>query len=557
MAKPNVKTFVDLLRRSSLVDDDELDRALQQCREQHDGVLPDDVDQLADFLVQADLITRWHCEKLYDGKYKGFFLNKYKLLRHLGSGGMSSVYLAEHRLMHQRRAIKVLPKQRVSESSYLARFHLEAKATASLDHHNIVRAYDVDNVGDTHFLVMEYVEGEDIQVIVKREGPLSFETAAEYVRQAAEGLQHAHEANLIHRDVKPANLLVDRSGTVKILDLGLALFSKEENTSLTVAHNENVLGTADYLAPEQALNSHTVDCRADIYGLGCTLYFALTGHPPFNEGTLAQRIAMHQTQMPPDIREERPDCPEELVDICVRMIQKKQEDRFSTCREAADALADWLVSTGHEVSDAALKTDSSVKMSSAATGEESSTKSARVGGSDLPVARGTTAVAAPFSPVVPARRDDTESDRSANDTAKGIDDITRESHSDRHGGPPLRVAQRIDEAPPPRMNDSGTVDLGIEVFATGGSSNKGQVSHTILQERLIRKRSGVPGMVWAIGGAAVGLVVLVLLIVALMALIGGGGQSTPQYRDTSGVIRDVDDCLAGELTSRKNCSFTA
>jgi serine/threonine protein kinase len=551
MAKPNVKTFVDLLRRSSLVDDDELDYALQQCREQHDGVLPDDVDQLADFLVKADLITRWHCEKLYDGKYKGFFLNKYKLLRHLGSGGMSSVYLAEHRLMHQRRAIKVLPKQRVSESSYLARFHLEAKATASLDHCNIVRAYDVDNVGDTHFLVMEYVEGEDIQAIVKREGPLSFETAAEYVRQAAEGLQHAHEANLIHRDVKPANLLVDRSGTVKILDLGLALFSKEESTSLTVAHNENVLGTADYLAPEQALNSHTVDCRADIYGLGCTLYFALTGHPPFNEGTLAQRIAMHQTQMPPDIREERPDCPDELVNICFRMIQKKQEDRYATCREVADALADWLVSRGHEVTDDALKTDSSVKLTSGATGQESSTKGAqaRAGGSDLPVARGTTAVAAPS--VVPVRRDDTESDRSANDTAKGIDDITRESRPDRHGGPPLRVAQRIDEAPPPRMNDSGTVDLGIEVFASDGSSNKGQVSHTILQERLIRKRSGVPGVVWAIGGAAVGLVLLLLLIAALIALLGGG-DATPPYRDTSGVVREVDRHVAARLPAREN-----
>jgi serine/threonine protein kinase len=357
--------------------------------------------------------------------------------------------------------------------------------------------------------------------------------------------------------VKPANLLVDPAGTVKILDLGLALFSKEENTSLTVAHNENVLGTADYLAPEQALNSHTVDCRADIYGLGCTLYFALTGHPPFNEGTLAQRIAMHQTQMPPDIREERPDCPEELVAICFRMIQKKQEDRYSTCREAADALANWLVSTGHEVTDAALKTDSSVKLTGAATGQESSSKGARAraGGSDLPVARGTTAVAAPS--VVPVRRDDTESDRSANDTAKGIDDITRESGTGRHGSAPLRVAQRIDEAPPPRMNDSGTVDLGIEVFAAGGSSNKGHVSHTILQERLIRKRSGVPAIVWAIGGAAVGLVVLVLLIVALMALFGGSGPATPQYRDTSGVVRDVDGCLAGKSTARENCGFAA
>ncbi|MEQ8788143.1 MAG: serine/threonine-protein kinase [Pirellulaceae bacterium] len=547
MAKPNVKNFVDLLRRSSLVDDDQLDAALERCREQHSGVLPDDVDAVADFLVDANLITRWHCEKLFDGKYKGFFLNKYKLLRHVGSGGMSSVYLAEHRLMHQLRAIKVLPKQRVSESSYLARFHLEAKATASLDHRNIVRAYDVDNVGDTHFLVMEYVEGQDIQAIVKQQGPLPFETAAEYMRQAADGLQHAHEANLIHRDVKPANLLVDRSGVVKILDLGLALFSKDENTSLTVAHNENVLGTADYLAPEQALNSHNVDCRADIYGLGCTMYFALTGRPPFNEGTLAQRIAMHQTQMPPDIRELREDCPAELVEICFHMLQKKAEDRYSSCREVADVLADWLISQGHEVTETTLKSDSSIKMSAAAAARQgkSSKAAARKEGSDPRILRGTTtAVAAPYSPqapVVPLRRDDTVSDRSSNDTAKGIDGPTQESDVNKRKQPPLRMAQRIDEAPPPRVNDSGTVDLGIEVFATGGSSKKGPVSNTILQERLIRKRSSMPPLVWVIGGAVVGVIVLGVLLLSLISLLsGGGGEETPQWRDTSGIARDAE-----------------
>ena len=157
-----------------------------------------------------------------------------------------------------------------------------------------MRCYDVDNEGDTHYIVMEFIEGKDLNTIVKQEGPLPLELACNYIAQSAEGLEHAHENGLIHRDVKPANLLVDTKGIVKILDLGLALFSDNERASLTVEHNENVLGTADYLAPEQAVNSHKVDHRADIYGLGCSLYFLLTGHPPFPEGTLAQRIAKHQ-----------------------------------------------------------------------------------------------------------------------------------------------------------------------------------------------------------------------------------------------------------------------
>ena len=256
---------------------------------------------------------------------------------------MSTVYLAEHVLMQRRVAIKVLPDSRVDDTSYLARFHREAQAAAALDHRNIVRAYDVDNVGDIHYLVMEYVEGRDLQQMVKRDGPLEAAVAAEYIRQAAEGLAHAHHAGLIHRDIKPANLLVDRKNVVKVLDLGLARFTDEDRASLTVAYDENVLGTADYLAPEQALNSHGVDARADIYSLGCALYYLLTGHPPFPEGTLPQRLMAHQKTPPPDINLERPEVPADLVAICDKMMAKKPDDRYQTAQEVADALADWLV----------------------------------------------------------------------------------------------------------------------------------------------------------------------------------------------------------------------
>lgn len=351
MSKIRARVFLDFLRRSKLLSDSELRRGLETLQAKHKGKLPSNTQAIIDHMIEEGLLTQWQCDKLCQKKYKGFFLGKYKLLGHIGSGGMSSVYLAEHTLMRRLRAIKVLPRSRVNDSSYLERFHREAQATAALDHPHIVRAYDVDNQGDTHYLVMEYVSGRDLATIVKESGPLGFEDVARYIVHAARGLQHAHEAGMIHRDVKPANLLVDENGTAKILDMGLALISDDtaELASLTVTHQERILGTADYLAPEQALNSHEIDHRADIYGLGCTMYFLMAGHPPFPDGTLAQRIAKHQQQMPPSISELRADCPPELTQICMQMLQKQPQARFSSCDEVADYLVSWLERSGFAV----------------------------------------------------------------------------------------------------------------------------------------------------------------------------------------------------------------
>jgi serine/threonine-protein kinase len=358
MAKIRIDKFLELLKRSGLVGKEQLTRALAEIKAE--GTPLEDAEELANRLVDRGLLTRWQANKLLEGKSKGFFLGRYKLLGHIGTGGMSSVYLAEHTLMQRRVAIKVLPQKRVNDSSYLPRFYREARAAAALHHPNIVIAHDVDNDDDVHYLVMEYVEGRDLQVMVKEDGPLPYENAANYIAQAALGLHHAHENGLIHRDVKPANLLVDKRGVVKILDLGLAQFAEEDlqgKASLTVAHEENVLGTADYLAPEQAINSHCVDRRVDIYSLGCTLYFCLTGHPPFPDGTLAQRIMKHHTQDPPSIRNDRPDAPQELLDICAKMMTKNADFRYQTAEEVAEALSGWLNSVG-----AKTPGDSSVKL---------------------------------------------------------------------------------------------------------------------------------------------------------------------------------------------------
>jgi len=344
-SKLNVETFVAVLKKSALVEPDRLQKAIASFTPTPTGT---DATPLVEFLISNNTITRWQSEKLLQGKHKGYFLGKYRLLSLLGKGGMSSVYLAEHTLMRRRCALKVLPTKRVHDSSYLARFHREAQAVASLDHPNIVRAYDVDHQADReneiHFLVMEYVEGDSLQELVQKNGTCSFLNAAEYIRQSALGLHHAHEAGMVHRDVKPGNLLVDLNGTVKVLDLGLARFftGEEEGESLTVAHDEKVLGTADYLAPEQALDSHTVDARADIYGLGCTMFFLLTGRPPFIEGTLTQRLMAHQTKTPPTVESLRPDTPAALADILRTMMAKKAEDRHPTAKATADALFEWV-----------------------------------------------------------------------------------------------------------------------------------------------------------------------------------------------------------------------
>jgi len=349
--KLTADSYLAGVRASGLVDATLLDSTLAELKRH--GRRLDDANDISNELLKRGLITDWQAEKLLQGRHKGFVLGRYKLMNLLGRGEMSAVYLAEHIAMQRRCAIKVLPANRVKDTSYLGRFQREARAVAALDHPNIVRAYDVDqqNEGgaEIHFLVMEYVDGDSVENIVKSKGPMGFVEIADIIRQAAEGLSHAHDAGLVHRDIKPGNLLVTRQGTVKLLDLGLARFFKEDGEeSLTIKHDEKVLGTADYLAPEQAVDSHNVDQRGDVYSLGCTFYFALTGHPPFTDGTLVQRLLAHQTRQPPSIKVDRPDMPDSLLAIVEKMMAKKREDRYQTARELADALTRWLGDHGSE-----------------------------------------------------------------------------------------------------------------------------------------------------------------------------------------------------------------
>lgn len=333
--------FLKVLRASGLVPEDRLSPLVEPFREDT-GPVPD---ALATALVEGELLTQWQLEQLRKGKSKGFTLGKYRLLRLLGAGGMSSVYLAENPTLRQRVAIKVLPIKRVEQSSYLARFEREAQVAYRLSHHNIARAFDLETSGAVHFIVMEYIEGTDLHATVKAQGPLDVRDAAEYVRQAAIGLHYAHEEGLVHRDIKPANLMLDRRGTIKILDLGLALDDDDEQASLTREHDEKVLGTADYLAPEQARDSHKADRRSDIYSLGCTLYYLLVGRAPFAKGSLGERIRAHMNEPPPNPLDDRADVPPAIAELYFRMLEKHPDARPQTAREVAEALDAWLASS--------------------------------------------------------------------------------------------------------------------------------------------------------------------------------------------------------------------
>ncbi len=335
-----IDEFLELVRKSGVVDEKRLTTYLEKARAAQS--LPAEPTKLAGLLVRDGVLTHFQAEQFLQGKWRRFTIGKYKVLERLGAGGMGSVYLCEHKLMRRRVAVKVLPTAKAEDTSSLERFYREARAVAALDHPNIVRAYDIDQDDKLHFLVMEHVDGSSLQDIIKKAGPMDVFRACHYIRQAALGLQHAHEtAGIVHRDIKPGNILVDRNGIVKILDMGLARFFHDEDDILTKKFEENVLGTADYLAPEQALDSHSVDIRADIYSLGATFYFCLTGRTPFAEGTVAQKLIWHQTRQPKPLRQLRPEVPEGVVAIIDKMMAKDANQRYPTPAAVADALAPW------------------------------------------------------------------------------------------------------------------------------------------------------------------------------------------------------------------------
>ena len=267
----NTTDFLTVVEKSGLLDEDDIDH--YRFRSAAD---PSPPDRVAKWMMMDGRLTPFQVELLLAGKSRPFFVGPYKVLSRIGNGSMGVVYLCEHRGMGRKVAVKFLQKRRAEDEVALERFLREARAAAALNHPNVVHALDFGCEWQLHYLVMEYIEGRSLKARVLEEGPIPPLKVADYLRQAALGVQHAHEAGLIHRDIKPSNLMIDRSGIVKLLDLGLALF-EESAVDLT---RGKPLGTMAYIAPEQALDSHAVDARADIYSLGATFYLALAGRAP-------------------------------------------------------------------------------------------------------------------------------------------------------------------------------------------------------------------------------------------------------------------------------------
>ena len=267
-------------------------------------------------------------------------LDDYELLERVAYGGMGQVYRACHRRLNRIVAVKLLADHRLSKSA-ADRFGREMKAIGSLDHPNIVRALDAREENDSPFLVMEYIEGIDAASLVRQVGPLAVADAGEIVRQAAVGLQHAHEHGLIHRDLKPSNLMLDSAGCLKIVDFGLAKLIEDADEQAALTKSRHILGTLDYMAPEQWDASGNVDGRADIYSLGCTLYFLLTGAPPFSGADFdshLKKMKAHAEVVPPTLHKSREDVPQSLAELVSRTLSKRPQDRHDTAEQLGNAL---------------------------------------------------------------------------------------------------------------------------------------------------------------------------------------------------------------------------
>lgn len=338
----NTTDFLGHLQQSKLLSEERFDAVLDVVAELGE---PDSL-TAAKALVKAGFLTRLQATRLLEGRTRGFFINHYRIEDILGSGGMGWVYIARDLQTGKEVALKMLCEQNENDAGLLARFQLEAEAGQKLNHHAIIRTHEVGEAvgmyGKVHYMVMDLVRGVGIDEFVSLGGPIEWSVACHIAQHIAAGLQHAHRKGLVHRDMKPANVLVDEKGNAHILDFGLSLASQSvlgDEYSLSMIFGQDCLGTADYIAPEQARDSFHVDRRADLYSLGATMYFMLTGQVlfPDKKGRSA-KLEAHWNEQPTPIRQLKPNVPVEVEQIVQRLLEKDPNLRYSTAREVAFAL---------------------------------------------------------------------------------------------------------------------------------------------------------------------------------------------------------------------------
>lgn len=339
------ETFLANLRQSGLVSADQLTALEDRLPKTYRGRV------LARALVEQGLLTKFQAERILIGRTHGFVLGRYRVLDQIGQGGMGRVFKAEHRGLGRVVALKVLSPELLKDDRALQLFQREVLAAASLVHPNIVTAFDADRVSDRFFLVMEFVDGPNLDQLVQDLGPLPVGRACDFVRQVAEGLQCASDIGMVHRDIKPANLLLKNDSIdalVKISDFGLARLHQQAQyeglVPRTILVKENtVVGTPDYLSPEQSRSIHKADIRSDLYSLGCTFYYLLTGRVPFPGGSSFEKLIRHCTEVSPPVEKFRPDVSHEVGTIIRKLMAKNPSERFQKPAEVAAALAPFAV----------------------------------------------------------------------------------------------------------------------------------------------------------------------------------------------------------------------
>ncbi len=331
----SIERFLDCLSQSGLLSDAELSEVRDEVSS---GDVARDASSLAAELVRRQRLTEYQAQVLCGGKSGALLLGNYVVLDEIGAGGMGVVFRAEHRRMKRMVAVKLLPQALTNSPTAISRFHREVEAAAKLTHPNIVAAYDADEAAGAHFLVMEYVAGTDLSRLVRTRGTVSVATAVDLIAQVARGLDHAHRRGVVHRDIKPGNLLLDEHGVVKILDMGLARVLESDMPQEELTQSGRLMGTVDYMAPEQALDVKRADQRADIYSLGCTLYFLLAGRAIAPDGTMTTKLLWHQTHAVPSLLDIAPDAPPALDELFQRMLAKKPDDRPQSLAEVLQAL---------------------------------------------------------------------------------------------------------------------------------------------------------------------------------------------------------------------------
>jgi len=340
LSRSKKKNFRTCVLTSGLVTPAELDQAIVALWTERSGGGTQQVEiaekELADRLIELGRLTPYQAERLLSG-YTKLTLAQYRILEPIGHGGMGDVFKAEHMVMGRIVAVKVLPASKATPEA-MASFMHEIRSQARLNHENLVQAFDAGKDGGVCFLVTEYVPGNDLRKYVRLHGPLSVRTASTIIAQAAKGLGHAHEQGLVHRDVKPGNLLVTPEGITKVSDLGLAGWLNDTEVDPRAG---KIVGTADYLSPEQILTPRKVTATTDIYALGCTLYYAVTGKVPFPGGTTRDKARRHLEDTPLHPRRLNPDLADAFVDVIAAMMEKDSAQRIQTMNEVARRLTPW------------------------------------------------------------------------------------------------------------------------------------------------------------------------------------------------------------------------